>query len=105
MNNGSGNHLVDGADRVMDAQDWQCPACGSRRDPEDTGYCGNFCEECTEPCPDCIESVQDEYSAPMRWLVAVLAFIGLNPYKNIHIHCPEYYDALRCENCGHVEKL
>ena len=103
--NGSGNHLVDGADRILDAQDWQCPTCGSRRDPEDTGYCGNFCEECTEPCPDCIESVQDDYSAPMRWLVAVLAFIGLNPYKNIHIHCPEYYDAVRCENCGHVDRI
>jgi len=24
----SGNHMVDGADRILDAQDWQCPVCG-----------------------------------------------------------------------------
>jgi rubrerythrin len=26
----SGNHMVDGADRILDAQDWQCPVCGHK---------------------------------------------------------------------------
>ncbi len=101
----SGNHHVDAYERYLDAQDWQCPACGSRRDPEDTGYCGNFCGECTEACPDCIEAHQDDAGRFMRAFNAVLAFFDLNPYKNIHINCAEYYDAVRCDSCGHVERL
>ena len=102
----SGNHMVDGADRILDAQDWQCPACGSRRDPEDTGYCGNFCEECTEPCPDRIKQYRDEEMNFFTHLLAAIEkFMGIDPYYGIELQCPEYNDALRCENCGHVEKL
>ena len=100
----SGNHMVDGADRELDKQD-KCPACGSSSWPEDTGYCGNFANECASPCLDRIAVYIDEAGMLTRIACAVVAFFGGDPYKNIHINCPEYSDALRCENCGNVERI
>lgn len=101
----SGNHMVDEADRLS-CQGWSCPMCGSRQEPVDTGYCGNFADECRKACHDRIEQYRYEDIGLLgRIIAAAMSFLGIDPYYGIELQCPEYHDAVCCESCGHVERL
>ena len=102
---GSGNHMVDGADREYNRiHTWRCGACDSTREPEDCGMCAESKEECNEPCAERIA----EFRENRGWLHGLLGFFAqyilrANQYFKVELGCHCYREAVKCSRCEWID--